>query len=206
MIKEPEGLHCWARPSGKPRLRRSFALPAPKASRVNLPHKLAFIGFQTWEPPPERCDLKERSLCLLTISRPANYNAWETNDFLPPDDRMAEFSPALYECLSACHSNGRNSVTSGTNLSLPLPISVNATISISSFFKFFSSAIIRCWHSIDNCSFLCPISKADISLALRQIAGGKTLLVFPSRAWQAGPSSRVVLRSRRSYCLRRLGE
>ena len=103
----------------------------------------------------------------IFIFRPANYEAWETNDFFPSDDRMAEFTLALYECLSACQSQGRNSVTSGTNLSLPLPISVNATISISSFFKFFSSAIIRCSHLIDNCSFLCPISKADVSLALR---------------------------------------
>ena len=70
----------------------------------------------------------------IPFCRWPNYGAWETNDFFPSDDRMAEFSLALYECLSACQSQGRNSVTSGTNLSLPLPISVNATISISSFF------------------------------------------------------------------------
>jgi hypothetical protein len=66
--------------------------------------------------------------------RPANYDAWETNDFFTSDDRMAVFSLALYKCLSACKSKGRNSATSRTNLSLPLPISVNATVSIFSFF------------------------------------------------------------------------
>jgi hypothetical protein len=70
---------------------------------------------------------------LRPTFRPANYDAWETNDLFT-SDRMAEFSLALYECLSACKSKGRNSATSRTSLSLPLPISVNATVSISSFF------------------------------------------------------------------------
>jgi hypothetical protein len=71
---------------------------------------------------------------LRPTFRPANYDAWETNDFFTSDDRMAVFSLALYKCLSACKSKGRNSATSRTNLSLPLPISVNATVSIFSFF------------------------------------------------------------------------
>jgi hypothetical protein len=71
---------------------------------------------------------------LRPTFRRANYDAWETNDFFPSDDRMAEFSLALYKCLSACKSKGRNSATSRTSLSLPLPISVNAIVSISSVF------------------------------------------------------------------------
>jgi hypothetical protein len=50
---------------------------------------------------------------------------------------MGELSLALYECLSACKSKGRNSAASGTNVSFHLPISVNATVSISSVFRYY---------------------------------------------------------------------
>ena len=69
------------------------------------------------------------------IFRAANYDAWATNDFFPSDGRMGEWSLALYECLSVCKSKGRNSAASGTNVSLGLPIRVNATVSISYLFS-----------------------------------------------------------------------
>jgi hypothetical protein len=72
----------------------------------------------------------------ILIFRSANYDAWETNDFFRSDGRMAEFSLALNECLSACKSKGRNSAASGTNVSLRLPISVNGTVSIFLFFLY----------------------------------------------------------------------
>jgi hypothetical protein len=83
----------------------------------------------------------------ILIFRSANYDAWETNDFFPFDGRMTEFSLAVYECLSACKSKGQNLAASGTNVSLRLPISVNATVSISSlvflsnFFRLTSSVV-----------------------------------------------------------------
>jgi hypothetical protein len=71
------------------------------------------------------------------IFRAANYDAWATNDFFPSDGRMGEWSLASYECLSVCKSKGRNSAASGTNVSFHLPISVNATVSISSVFRYY---------------------------------------------------------------------
>jgi hypothetical protein len=65
------------------------------------------------------------------FSRSSNHDAWETNDLFPTDGRIADFSLALYDCLSACQSKGRNSAASGTSVSLRLPINVNATVSIS---------------------------------------------------------------------------
>ena len=100
--------------------------------------------------------------------RSSNHDAWETNDLFPTDGRIADFSLALYDCLSACQSKGRNSAASGTSVSLRLPINVNATVSISyllSLLNSFRLHIIRHLALIDNYYFLCPITKTDVSLA-----------------------------------------
>jgi hypothetical protein len=102
------------------------------------------------------------------FSRSSNHDAWETNDLFPTDGRIADFSLALYDCLSACQSKGRNSAASGTSVSLRLPINVNATVPISyllSFLNSFRLDIIRRLALIDNYYFLCPITKTDVSLA-----------------------------------------
>jgi hypothetical protein len=99
------------------------------------------------------------------LFRSANYDAWETNDFFPSDGWVAECSLALYEYLSAGKSKGRNSAASGTNVSLRLPIRVNATVSISSLpslLKILSPGIIRRLAVIYSCYFLWPITKADV--------------------------------------------
>ena len=70
----------------------------------------------------------------LGSPRSANYDAWTTNDSFPSDGLLEE-SLALYECLSARKSKGRNSGNSGTNVSLRAPISVNITASISSVLR-----------------------------------------------------------------------
>jgi hypothetical protein len=74
---------------------------------------------------------------VAIVASVGNYDVWETNDFFASDGRMGELSLALYECLSACKSKGRNSASSGTNGSFHLPISVNATVSISSVFRYY---------------------------------------------------------------------
>jgi hypothetical protein len=98
----------------------------------------------------------------------SNHDAWETNDLFPTDVRRADFSLALYDCLSACQSKGRNSAASGTSVSLRLPINVNATVSISNLLSLLNSFrldIIRRLALIDNYYFLYAITKSDVSLA-----------------------------------------
>jgi hypothetical protein len=81
----------------------------------------------------------------ILIFRAANYDAWATNDFFPSGGRLGERPLALYECLSACKSKGRNSAASGTNASLGSRFleSIMETDSGSKSAIFFHSALLR---------------------------------------------------------------
>ena len=70
-------------------------------------------------------------------SAKGHYDAGTTNDCFPSDGLLGELSLALYECLSARKSKGRNSGSSGTNVSLRAPMSVNITASMSSVLRYY---------------------------------------------------------------------